>query len=98
MNTQIGYAPTDPEPQAYVDEVPKVGVHVVDEGDLHDARKIRPEQFTVCFCSNDRHSDAQADPWGTHANQANAERVAHVTGGHLLGRELYAVTRVVTVR
>lgn len=96
MNTQIAYAPTDPEPQAYVDEVPRDALVVVDHGDIHDARKVRPEQFTVCFCTNDRHGDAQADAWGTHTSQSNAERVCRATGGHLLARELFSVTRVVT--
>ncbi|MFD2792554.1 hypothetical protein ACFS27_03235 [Promicromonospora vindobonensis] len=95
MNTQIGYAPTEPEPQAYVDEVPKAGLYVVDHGDIHDARKIRPEQFTVCFCSDDQHRDSQADAWGTHTSEARAERVAQAMLGHVLARELYAVTRVV---
>lgn len=94
MNTQIAFTRPDAEPQAYVDEVPADGLVVVDHGDIHDARRL-PEQFTVCFCSNNQHRDGQADTWGMHAGQAAADREAHTTGGHVLARELYAVTRVV---
>ena len=96
MNTAVDFSRTDAEPQAYVDEVPQLGTFVVQDGDIHDARRVRPEQFTVCFCSNGQHRDNQADSWGMHASQANADREAHTTGGHLLARELFAVTRAVT--
>jgi hypothetical protein len=71
------------------------GVHVVVDGDVHEARQLRPEQFTVCFCTNNHHRDSQADAWGTHTSESNAERVCRATGGHLLARELFSVTRVV---
>lgn len=96
MNTAIDFHRPEPEAQAYVDEVPAAGLYVVDDGDIHDARRIHPEQWTVCHCSNGQHRDGQADVWGMHATEANADREARTTGGHLLARELYAVTRVVT--
>jgi hypothetical protein len=94
MNTAIDFHRPEPEAQAYVDEVPKDGLVIVDHGDIHDARRL-PEQFTVCFCSNGQHRDGQADRWGMHAGQAAADREAHITGGHILARELFSVTRVV---
>lgn len=94
MNTAIDFHRPEPEATPTV-QVDAVGTLVVIDGDAHDARQL-PEQFTVCFCSNNRHHDAQHDVWGMHASEAAAEREAFANGGHLLARELFSVTRVVT--
>jgi hypothetical protein len=93
MNTAIDFHRAEPEATPTV-SVDAAGTLVVIDGDAHDARAL-PEQFTVCFCSNNRHHDAQHDAWGMHATEGAAEREAAITGGHLLARELFSVTRVV---
>lgn len=94
MNTAIDFSVAEPEVEATVD-VPREGIHVVEDGDVHEVRRLR-DQHTVCFCTNGRHNEAQHDPWGMHATQAAADREAHITGGHHIVRESFALVRVVT--
>lgn len=96
MNTAIDFSRPDTEtdPTVLVD-VPREGIHVVEDGDVHEVRRLR-DQHSVCFCTNGRHSEAQHDPWGMHATETAADREARITGGHHVVRELFALVRVVT--
>lgn len=72
MNTQIAYAPTDPEPQAYVDEVPKVGTYVVRDGDVYQEDDL--SRLLDVVAADIRRGDASPQLWAAHVAWMEAGR------------------------